>query len=230
MDINKYKEFILEKKLDLLLESRIYISPDLSDFLLSSDMYNNIICTEAHNAGNILEATHPRLASYLKQIPYVDLQTTTLFTGHEIEELKESFGVVFSPTNHLWLKGILNNKAIFDKRVHSDEVNSYTIISKKLENPETDLEIELKKIFSIDLSLEIKDFRSTYWENAIPAYNLKRAELIGKLRSEIFSYPSGLVIFGNYVDGISIREMIAHAKNFAKQYQKNEREINDTQI
>ena len=41
--INKYNEFILERKLELLFESRIHISDDLSNMLGSKDMFNNVI-------------------------------------------------------------------------------------------------------------------------------------------------------------------------------------------
>src|SRR5690606_12526783 len=76
------------------LKDNIQVNTKVDDI---SDMHNTIICTEAYNASSLLTKSHPKIAEYLQQIPYIDLQTTTFFTHDEIKDLQESFGVVFSP-------------------------------------------------------------------------------------------------------------------------------------
>lgn len=180
-----------------------------------SDMANNIICTEAFNASLLTEKSYPTLSCLLKNISYIPLQTTTFILDIKIEILDSSFGLVFSKKNHPFLKGILHNSEIFKTRVGHNSY-SYTFITHPINDARSDIIKELKTLFDIDIQNNILEFRTKTWEQAIPRYNKERAQTILKLRSEIFSYPPGLVLFGNYIDGISIREMIGHAKAFAQ--------------
>jgi protoporphyrinogen oxidase len=41
-------------------------------------------------------------------------------------------------------------------------------------------------------------------------------DTILKIRAQMNNYQNGLVLFGNYIDGIAIREMVSMAKKFAQ--------------
>ena len=75
---------------------------------------------------------------------------------------------------------------------------------------------ELQIISNLQPS-NIIDIKSTNWNTAIPVYDVNRYNAINKLRSLFLNKSKGLVLFGNYVDGISIREIISHAKSFSNQ-------------
>ena len=65
-------------------------------------------------------------------------------------------------------------------------------------------------------TLEESDFefiQNNYWERAIPLYDLNRSLAIERLHT--LAQGSHICLFGNYVAGISLREMISAAKNFA---------------
>ena len=60
-----------------------------------------------------------------------------------------------------------------------------------------------------------KELFLTSWSQAIPIYNKDRFDAVMRLRSEMEDKEPGLVIFGNYIEGISIREFLSNAKAFS---------------
>jgi oxygen-dependent protoporphyrinogen oxidase len=188
-------------------------SAELSDHLQLDNSpeldpnYNNIICTDALDAATLIEKDHPFIAQELRTIEYTPLQTTTIFLDNPIVDLSRSFGILFPPQQSHRLLGILHNSAIFKREGHS-----YTFITKS-EDPlqEVDKGLELLKS-----PTNIVHKKSTLWEKAIPLYNHQRTQAVLSIRSQFINIPTGLVLFGNYVDGISIREMISHAKQFCQ--------------
>ncbi len=162
---------------------------------------NNIICTDAINASLLLKDSHPSYSNLLKKIKYTRLNTTTVFTKNKLDYLESSFGILYPYSDDQAL-GILNNTAIFDHRSEDNQVKSYTIISKskdyKLENT------------------SIEEYEQIVWEKALPVYNFSRYNTIKQLRVESFNYSQTTAIYGNYVDGISIREMLTNIKDFCE--------------
>ncbi len=179
-----------------------------SPFILQE---NTIICTDATAASELLSGTN--YSHELKKITYKKLSTTTVYLKEKIQSLKESFGVLIPRDQKINSIGILSNKDIFP--FNYQEYSSYTFIS-----PEID---ELKEKIISDLSImapEIKpsDFifaESKLYPQALPLYNKDRREAVNSLH-ELAKNQAGLVLFGNYVAGISLREMITAAKNFSQ--------------
>ena len=62
---------------------------------------------------------------------------------------------------------------------------------------------------------DVEHMENTYWEKAIPIYDLQRFLAVKKMHQLVAS-DSNLAIFGNYVAGISLREMISAARKFVK--------------
>lgn len=179
---------------------------------------NTIICTEASDASIILGSTHPRLSKLLAKIKYNSMYTSTVFTDKEIDFLSDGFGVVIPPCENFINLGILSNRSIFPNRTYNDEHFSYTFMTKTKDDLGDIIPKELDRITTQGFSKHITHIESTRWPKAIPIYDLNRFETIMQIRSEMNNYENGLVLFGNYIDGISIREMVSMAKNFANQY------------
>lgn len=177
---------------------------------------NTIICTDAINASNILQVTTPKIAHLLAKIKYNSMFTSTVFTNKPISFLKDGFGVVFPPCENFKNLGILHNTAIFPKRVKDKSLYSYTFMTKAESDIENIIHSEIDKITNIGFSKNIVLIKTTQWKTAIPIYDQNRFNSIMQLRSEMNNIDSGLVLFGNYIDGISIREMVTMAKNFAQ--------------
>lgn len=174
---------------------------------------NHILCANCFDAAQMLLKGFPELSEELEKIEYSQLGTTTFFLKTPIGSLENSFGVVFGDGMHRCFAGVLNNTAIFPARVFSEHHYSYTVISKGENNIEV-----LKKEFMAFFDLESDDLLETghtHWMRALPVYNNARALAVLKLRTLLLSQP-GIVLYGNYTGGISIREMVSGAKYFAQ--------------
>lgn len=175
--------------------------------------YNHIICCDARSSANILREQFPILADMLDKINYTTLKTSTFFLSKPIHFLEKSFGVVFPEGSKFNFAGILNNSAIFQRANVDKNVYSYTLIS----SGDEDLN-QLETNF-LDFTNSSKNtilfVKHTHWSRAIPLYDIDLYENVLKLRTEILQY-QGLVLFGNYTGGISIREMVSSAKQFSK--------------
>jgi protoporphyrinogen oxidase len=153
----------------------------------------NIICTSAKDAASIINDNN--ISNLLEKIEYSSLNTTTVFSKNRIHDLQESFGVLF-PYNEDSSLGILHNSAIFNNRVKDSTYSSYTFISKNDKN------LDPYKY----LQSEIESF-PTSWKKALPIYNLERIKTISKIRATFYTNQSQLMLHGNYVHGISLRQI-----------------------
>lgn len=173
---------------------------------------NNIICTDAINAAELLREIRPELSAELARIQYRELSTTTVFLKREIKCLSKSFGVLIPRDNGYNSIGILNNKAIFP--FNNENVSAYTLIcTKNLSKEEL---IQDLSLLNPEISaLDIEHIETTYWDKALPIYDLHLFLSVKKMHQLAMKEPN-LAIFGNYVAGISLREMITAAKNFSR--------------
>lgn len=179
------------------------------------DQENNILCTDALTASKLLTTNSPEVAQLLKNISYEKLNSHTLLFNKEISSLRSSFGALFtqdySAKNHHIL-GILANHNIFP--FNNPTYFSYTFISKKVDQP-TNVLINMIHRFQKDINAQNLIYsQSSSWEQGLPLYNKARYEAVSTLH-HLFDKQKGLCLFGNYVAGISMREMIHAAQLFA---------------
>lgn len=176
---------------------------------------NNIICTSAIEAQQLVKADYPELSEELAKIEYLPLSTSTYILNTKIDILENSFGILFPRNYDFKTMGILNNSAIF-KRGLDQELYSYTFITPETKNLAEIHREEMERLTQKDLYYNIKFSSQKVWKEGIPKYNSQRYKAIKNLRTKVYNYNPGIMFFGNYIDGISIREMLSHAKNFAK--------------
>jgi protoporphyrinogen oxidase len=62
---------------------------------------------------------------------------------------------------------------------------------------------------------EVDHMEISHWDHALPVYDLQLFLAVKKLH-QLSQKENNFAIFGNYVAGISLREMISAAKAFAK--------------
>jgi oxygen-dependent protoporphyrinogen oxidase len=173
---------------------------------------NTIICTDAINAADLLKDLRPNLSTELSRIQYRPLSSSTVFLKREIKSLQKSFGVLIPLENGYNSIGVINNKAIFPS--NNENICSYTFLSPKHLTDEEVLQDLL--LLSSDVTGEdIEHVETTYWEKALPVYDLQLYLSVKKLHQLAFK-EENLAIFGNYVAGISLREMITAAKTFSR--------------
>ena len=174
---------------------------------------NTFICTDAPTAANLVEPYAPWLSEELKLISYQHLSSVTVFLKRPIRELQNCFGVLIPRGTSFLSTGVLNNKAIFP--INNPNVYAYTLISPNKLSDE-DVFSEIKKLQSDLTQDDIEFIKINYWDRAIPLYDVNRSIAINRLHEHCDSTPMGF--FGNYVAGISLREMISAAKNFADKH------------
>ncbi len=172
---------------------------------------NTVICTDALTAAELLKEIKPEFSTELSRIKYQALCSTTVFTKHEIKPVQKAFGALMPLQNGLNSIGVLNNKAIFPS--NNENVYSYTFISRS-KSSENQIKDDIKSISPNFELADIEHMEINHWETAIPVYDIQRHLSIKKLHL-LGKTEDNFAIFGNYVAGISLREMISAAKNFA---------------
>lgn len=173
---------------------------------------NTILCTDAINAASLTKEVKPEISAELNRITYQEMSSVTVFLKREIKSLQKAFGVLIPDDSGYHSIGIVNNKAIFP--TNYENVQSYTFIGRKKLSDDEILE-DLRSLSSDITRDDIDYIENTHWEKAIPLYDLQRFLSVKKLH-QIAKKEANLAIFGNYVAGISLREMITAAKSFAK--------------
>lgn len=173
---------------------------------------NTVICTDAVNAAALLKEARPILSSELARIQYRPLSSSTVFLKRDIKSLQKAFGVLIPLENGYNSIGVINNKAIFPS--NNANISSYTFISPKQLTDEEVLQ-DLLLLSSDVTGDDIEHVETTYWDKALPVYDLQLYLSVKKLH-QLALQEDQLAIFGNYVAGISLREMITAAKTFSR--------------
>lgn len=172
---------------------------------------NTILCTDAITAAELTRELRPEISTELSRIKYQQLSSVTVFMKREIKAIQRSFGALIPLESGFNSIGVINNKAIFPE--NNENVYSYTFISRK-KCTEDDIISDIKSL-NRDFQVEdIDHMENTYWEKALPVYDIQRYLSIKKLH-QVAKKEESFAIFGNYVAGISLREMISAAKIFA---------------
>lgn len=180
---------------------------------------NVIICTSAPAAAKYVISIAPELSKTLNSIKYNSISTITIICEREISFLNKAFGILFPPDDPSRATlGILANDQIFNARTKDDQHFSYTFILKHTELDPKIIKEELEKIREFDTYDSILEIKLTKWREGLPIYNNERHQNILKLRAQVLNIKNNIAFFGNYVDGISIREIISHAKAFASKF------------
>lgn len=173
---------------------------------------NTILCTDAVNAAELTKEIRPEFSAELARIRYQGLTSVTVFMKREIRSLQKSFGVLIPLENGFNSIGVVNNKAIFP--ANNENVYSYTFISPKKCSDE-EIMSDIKALSSELTHDDIEYIENTYYDKALPVYDLQRYLAVKKLHL-LAKKEENFAIFGNYVAGISLREMISAARQFAK--------------
>ena len=167
---------------------------------------NTILCTNAHEASELLKSTHPKIAQELNRIQYQKLSSVLSLTPPKTE-MQQTFGFLFPRSVGIQSLGVLFNQEIFPGRC------GVTFIVGENQGADSIVRDDLLKLRWSTLDLKVHS-----WEKALPIYNSSRAQAIDQLHAEKIS---GLTLFGNYVAGISLRDMISAAKKFSQLYSRS---------
>jgi len=160
---------------------------------------------------------HNELKDELNKIPYSKVSLLHLsYNNHNIGEMPRGFGFLIPKIEGKAILGAVINSNVFEGRtakgntsltVFIGEQNAENHDSKQIENAQKFLE-ETLKINGAPLDREI-----TYWEKAIPQFHIGHTELLSKI--EGLTKNENLVVSGNFVSGVSVGDVVKHAKHLA---------------
>lgn len=163
---------------------------------------NTIICTEAPAASLLLNGSWAEGARVLKRLDYLPLSSVTVLTP-AIPETRGVFGYLFPRSSGVNALGVLFNREIFPQRA------GMTFILPGVDDVESRLKSDLQK-----LSWPAGALKMHSWSKALPRYNQTRTTTLKALQHDP-ERPFELILFGNYVAGISLRDMIQTASKFS---------------
>lgn len=172
---------------------------------------NTIICTDASSAAEMLSFVWKEGSSLLKSIPYLPISSVTFHSMAPLSWSERGFGVLFPRGYNVNSLGCLFNHSIFPGRVSAQTKTSMTFILSDSSRPEDSVESDLQSLQWAHEGSKIKSFS---YIKGLPLYGEARWSAIKELNQST-SMPQGLVLFGNYVAGISLRDMINAASSFA---------------
>lgn len=172
---------------------------------------NTILCTDAQTASELLSEIRPEFSTELARIRYQQLSTVTVFMKREIRSLQKAFGALIPLDNNLNSVGVINNKAVFPS--NNENIYSYTFIARKKVSDE-EIMSDIKSLYGEFVPDDIEYIENTHWDKALPVYDLQRFLSVKKLHL-LAQKEENFAIFGNYVAGISLREMISAARSFS---------------
>lgn len=181
-------------------EVKDHIEPLPDNFILRP---NTAICTSAPDAASLIEEFEPELAKLLNEIEYRPMTTLSFFMEEEIPELNKSFGMLIPQKYGGPILGIIHQSEVFPSNYSA---HCYAVVCKGIVTKE-EIYKELKLKFPhLELS-NILEHSLTAWGTGLPLYNEKRFKAINQIK-HVLKERTGIVLFGNYTDGISLRSMI----------------------
>ncbi len=180
------------------VKDRIQPLPD--SFILKP---NTAICTNASDAAQLVEAFEPDIARLLKGIEYRPMTTMSFFMKEEIPELNKSFGMLIPQKYGGPILGIIHQSEVFPSNYSA---HCYSVVCKGIVTEEEIFKEINQKFPHLKISL-ILEHSLKAWKTGLPLYDEKRFRAINQIK-KVLSQKPGIVFFGNYTDGISLRSMI----------------------
>ncbi len=164
---------------------------------------NTVICTDAIDASELLINDAPDISQELKKIHYRSITSFTFFQEQEIPQLHQCFGMLVPQKYKKKILGVIQPSALFPENYKG---HCYNSINKEILNQEEAIK-ELKEVFPAFNPEMIKECKLTQWQKGLPLFNYDRYKAIQNITRLLEDRP-GLMLFGNYTKGISLRSMI----------------------
>jgi oxygen-dependent protoporphyrinogen oxidase len=192
----------------------------------------NIVFTSyTYESADLLKPLFPAVANALKNIPYAPIKVLHLgFKRENIEHPLDGFGYLTCPSESKNILGCLWSSSLFPGRTPPNSV-LITVFLGGMTNKEiiekNDTEVLDLALNDISKTLGIK--ASPFFTNiatygkAIPQYTIGHRERLNTILNLQQTNP-GLWFSGNYMEGISVGEVIKNALKVADQLQKSARD------
>jgi oxygen-dependent protoporphyrinogen oxidase len=172
--------------------------------------FNSIFCMDALESSRALKNLWPMASQLLATLDYQPIHSTTVFLKKNYHWMKKSFGILFPRGQGFISIGSLFNHEIFPSRIIPPTLSSLTLIMNTDQFDSLNLKQDLEKL-SISHD-DVLDIFTHSFTPGLPIYNKKRFEVIESLKNDP-SRPKDVILAGNFVNGISLREMYTMIKS-----------------
>lgn len=181
-----------------------------------------IVATPAYAASELTLKLSPGLSALLAEISYNSIVTVPLaWRETQIGRPLDGFGFLAPRNEGLRTLGSIWNSTLFPDRSRQGWTLLTNFIGGSTDADAVKLEDgELRRIASDDLKRvlgiegEPLALPLTRYRRAIPQYTIGHAERIEKIRKAVEKV-NGLVLIGNYMDGVSLGDCIKRARDAA---------------
>ncbi len=176
-----------------------------------------VLATPAYVSAQLLEALVPVAVEPLSRIPYNGLTVTHL--GYEQNRIKhplDGFGCLIPRRENIPLLGTIWASSLFPERAPAGKVllsnflggaHHLEVLGWKASQVQGQVVRDLQKVFHIQGSLEPVFSEVTYYERAIPQYNLGHRHRIATIEAALKRHPQ-IQLAGNYIHGIALNECV----------------------
>lgn len=182
-----------------------HIKPMPVDFTLKP---NTVICTTANEAATLLRQVEPLIANELKNIEYRPITSLSFFVKNDLPILKKSFGMLIPQQYGSSILGIIHQSEVFPQNYTA---HCYSAVCKGLLD-EKIIFTQMKNILKDFEEKKVLEYSLSSWKTGLPLYDNKRSKAVQAIGRMLEKKP-GLMLFGNYTNGISLRSMIGQTKS-----------------
>lgn len=173
---------------------------------------NLAICTNAQEASTLLSESEPEISAQLRRIQYVPVSSFTIFTERPVSELRKAFGLLIPQKYGYQALGIINQSEL--SKINYPGTSCYRVICKGEQTEKNNLFTELKTILPGLEDAVVLSSHLNSWKQGLPLFNKERSDAIREIK-RLLANRKGLLLFGNYTGGISLRSMIAQSRSYS---------------
>lgn len=206
----------LEKYLKNKENVKIYLNSKLNSI---PDFSNVVICTPSEEARRLINLNNASLNESFNKIKYSSLVSVAVFVSKDEVVYKPGIGVLLARNQHPHILGVLYNSCAFLNR-STEGYESFTVmlggslspdVVKKSDEQIIEIILDFfKKNYS--LKGDLKKTVISRWSKAIPKYSTDLYDF-WDIASQTWCKKKGHVLFSNYTGEVSIRGLIATARN-----------------
>lgn len=172
---------------------------------------NLALCTNAREAAELVSFQNPQISFELRRIKYLPVSSFTFFTQGPIPELNAAFGMLIPSRFKNTVLGIISQSNLFP--TNYPKAHCYRAILKGERPDEKAIIAELIKLTKGLKKKDILETHLTSWSEGLPLFDKERFEAIQNIKKSLQN-EKGLLLFGNYTQGISMRSIIEQAYSF----------------
>lgn len=185
-------------------EVKEHLQPLPAEFILKP---NTVICTSSIDAAKLLKNHRPEIAHELSSIEYRPITSLSFFVKEDLPDLKKSFGMLIPQKYGSSILGIIHQSEVFPQNYSA---HYYSVVCKGVMD-ENNIFNELEKKLTGFKRSQVLEFSISSWQAGLPLYDEKRFIATDNI-DKLLQRKPGLILFGNYTKGISLRSMIGQTR------------------